>query len=195
MQQLTSYDYYIEYLKVKCHFTVEKFNYYNYPKLNIKPDTFKARRDFRLFITAKERYSLEQWIDILVANFRYGYNVWVGDALSIEALQRYKLMNNIKQSLTYNITSDLQYLGTKYTLVELLRNRDCPALLKEFLQGNIYIETITVINLVTDWLNHITLKELYYNTIKQRIIKYGYFLHIDKNKYLNLILKNIKYKE
>lgn len=186
---MNGYDLYGLYQSIKLHFTSEKYNFFQYDgKTRISVDAFQKRRDKFLFHRLARKYRDEEMVPFLVANFIHSDDNWTKSLLEEEAEEAYRDWRRRTESMTKIYADDLQKIATKETFNDLFKVEDGqhPKLLVHFLQKDITIETLVILNNIFDflkiWDKKIT-DDIIYPKISRRVRKYGAFLNVNVEKY------------
>jgi hypothetical protein len=188
---MTGFEAYKMYLGIKSHFDPPKnYSYIKYSgKVNANPITFEKRKDRYYFEKLSKKDDL---LNFLLANFLEG-DIWVRDLFDADSENRYVQWQRRKQSLTYNFEKELTGISTEFKSYFIVENGQHPKLLKEFRQGNISIETLTILNDLMNffpyWDKKITDTILWPKT-RDRCLKYSEFINYDKSK-MKKIVKDI----
>jgi len=185
-------------ISIKRHFAghFDAFKY-KFRMPNLRQAAFEVRRDRYFYEKASRKYPTHaEYCWFITANILAGVE-WIGD-MSEENLT--KLQSRL-ESLKYIVHSDLKKIVQIFPrfdelLIDTEQNGNPPRILQLYAQGEITLETITIINMVTDdFLSHVMPSvddplELW-NGHALRVIKYQPFvrsLGIDLKVYSNLIL-------
>lgn len=121
---------------------------------------------------------------------------WAGDLLQEDAIVRYKERMKVIQSLGYMFQSDCQKLKEVFEDPnDLLKtDGDYPVLLKMTLQKVTHIETLCILNSLMGflpmWKRKIT-DTIRYPEIHRKVLKYTPFVQFDKEKFRNILIKEL----
>jgi hypothetical protein len=189
------FDAYRYYQSIKLHFESKSYDAkrYNY-KTSAKPQAFWKRRDKYFFAKLAKRFKEPiQLINYYVANFVYNDKTWIGNMLEDD--DAYNSWTKKMQSLSYVFEQDLFSLNERYdTFDELFSFTDGahPTIITEYLQGNINLETVVIINKLTGFMNRadkqIT-ETILWPELSLKIRKYDSFLIVDLEKMKKSVLK------
>jgi len=189
---LNGYDLYCTYQAIKLHFTSEQYNFFHYDgKTKVSVDAFQKRRDKFLFHRLARKYRDDEMVPFLVSNFVYSDGNWTKSLLEEEAEQAYREWKRITDSMSKIYVDDLQKIATKETFNDLFRVEDgqFPKLLVAFLQKDVTIETMVILNNIFNFIQIWDKKisdDIIYPKISRKIRKYGSFLNVNVEKYKTL---------
>ena len=189
---MNGYDLYGLYQAIKLHFTSESYNFFHYDgKTRISVDAFQKRRDKFLFYRLARKYRDDEMVPFLVANFVHSDDNWTRSLLEEEAEQTYREWKRTTDSMTKVYVEDLQKIATKETFNDLFKidNGQFPKLLTLFLQKEVTIETMVILNnifgFIKIWDKKIS-DDIIYPKVSRKIRKYGSFLNVNVDKYKSL---------
>ena len=189
---MNGYDLYCTYQAIKLHFTSEQYNFFHYDgKTKVSVDAFQKRRDKFLFHRLARKYRDDEMVPFLVSNFVYSDGNWTKSLLEEEAEQTYREWKRITDSMSKIYVDDLQKIATKETFNDLFRVEDgqFPKLLVAFLQKDVTIETMVILNNIFNFIQIWDKKisdDIIYPKISRKIRKYGSFLNVNVEKYKTL---------
>jgi hypothetical protein len=194
---MTGYEAFSIYNSLKLHFSSSSYDYFKYNgKSNISIDAFENRKDKYHFYKLSRQNEKEDYIEFLVSNFLIKENLWAGDLLQEEAIIAYKLRMATIQSLGYKFQSDCQKLKDSVSSPNelLMTDGDYPKLLTMTLQKDIHLETLVIMNSIMNflpmWDKKIT-DTIRYPEFSRKVKKYAPFLQFDKEKFKNIIMKEL----
>ena len=189
---MNGYDLYCTYQAIKLHFTSEQYNFFLYDgKTRVSIDAFQKRRDKFLFHRLARKYRDEEMVPFLVANFIHSDDSWTKSLLEEEAEQTYREWKRRTDSMTKVYTEDLQKIANKDNFNDLFKVEDgqFPKLLVAFLQKDVTIETMVILNNIFDFIRIWDKKvsdDIIYPKVSRKIRKYGSFLNVNVDKYKTL---------
>ena len=193
---VTPYETYQTYLSMKSHFTNRKYDFFKYGgKSRATMASFNKRKDKYWFEKTSRKYSDEEVLNFLLANFvstDNPQNLWIGEIIN-SGERNYSQWMKRKQSLTYLFKEQSNELLSDKNLNEVF---DCskghPPLLKKYLGGEISLETLTILEKVFSFVKNFDkrLKDPVWETVSIKIKKYIPFLNINVY-YYKKILKEI----
>lgn len=193
---MTGFDTYKIYNSLKLHYSRENFNAYTYNfKTRINPRSYEKLRFRYTFEKLASRYKTkEDIIDFFTSNFIAGCS-WVMDMTEKNMNERRARL----ESFSYRFKNDINKFS-EYDFDELCVLKDGEnILINEYTQGNINIETISVIDLLIDFIKPLLSKLNDPLGMKREkammAMKYKYSLiGLDTNK-IRSILLNVFTKE
>ena len=186
---MNGYDLYCTYQAIKLHFSSEQYNFFHYDgKTRVSIDAFQKRRDKFLFHRLARKYRDEEMVPFLVANFVHSDDNWTKSLLEEEAEETYRNWKRTTDSMSKVYTEDLQKIATKETFNDLFKVEDgqFPKLLIAFLQKDVTIETMVILNNIFDFIRIWDKKisdDIIYPKVSRKIRKYGAFLAVNVDKY------------
>ena len=186
---MNGYDLYCVYQAIKLHFNSENYNFFHYDgKTRVSIDAFQKRRDKFLFHRLARKYRDEEMVPFLVANFVHSDDNWTKSLLEEEAEETYRNWKRTTDSMSKIYQEDLQKIATKETFNDLFKVEDgqFPKLLVAFLQKDVTIETMVILNNIFDFIRIWDKKisdDIIYPKVSRKIRKYGAFLAVNVDKY------------
>jgi hypothetical protein len=188
---MTAFEAYKMYLGIKSHFAHSSpYSYVKYGG-NVRANevSFNKRNDRYFFEKLSKKPDL---LNFLIANFLEG-DIWVRDLLNDESEKRYVQWQRRIQSLTYNFQNEVSTISGDFKSYFIVNNGQHPKLLKEFRQGNISCETLTILNDLLNffpyWDKRIS-DTIIWPITRDKCLKYGEFIKYDKPK-MKRIVKDI----
>jgi hypothetical protein len=187
---MNGFEAYKMYLGIKSHFAQTNYSYVKYQgSVRANEVSFNKRND-RYFFEKLSR--IPDLLNFLIANFLEG-DIWVRDLFNDESFARYAQWQRRIQSLTYNFEQELSGISGDFKGYFIVYNGQHPLLLKEFRQGSISIETLTILNDLLNffpyWDKRISDNILWPKT-RDKCLKYAEFIKYDKPK-MKKIVKDI----
>jgi hypothetical protein len=186
---MNGYDLYCTYQAIKLHFTSESYNFFHYDgKTRVSIDAFQKRRDKFLFHRLARKYRDDEMVPFLVSNFVHSDDNWTKSLLEDEAEETYRDWKRTTDSMSKIYVEDLQKIATKETFNDLFKVEDgqFPKLLVAFLQKDVTIETMVILNNIFDFIRIWDKKisdDIIYPKVSRKIRKYGAFLAVNVDKY------------
>ena len=191
--KVTPFETYRTYLSMKSHFTNPKYDFIKYGgKSRATMTSFNKRKDKYWFEKTSRKYSDQEVIDFLLANFvttDNPQNLWIGEIIN-SGERNYSQWMKRKQSLTYLFKEQSSELLSQKDLKEVF---DCskghPPLLKKYLGGEISLETLTILEKVFSFRKEFDkkLKDPVWETVSMKIKKYIPFLNINVFHYKKIL--------
>jgi len=192
---MNGYDLYCTYQAIKLHFNSENYNFFHYDgKTRVSVDAFQKRRDKFLFHRLARKYRDDEMVPFLVANFVHSDDNWTKSLLEEEAESTYREWKRKTDSMSKIYVEDLEKIANKDNFNELFKVEDgqFPKLLTAFLQNEVTIETMVILNNIFDFIRIWDKKisdDIIYPKVSRKIRKYGAFLSVDIKKYKELTKK------
>lgn len=192
--RIEPYDAYRYYMAIKLHFESDSYNAIKYHyKTSVSQQSFWKRKDKYHFAKVAKKFNTEQdLIDFFVCHFSKDLK-WVGDMLDrFEEFNQYKRK---KESLTYHLNSDiivLRELNDSFDSLFLIGDDSpYPRIINYYLQDKIDINTVSILNRLTGFLDKIKVNESQlYPAIRKRILKYECFVTFNQNKATQTVTKH-----
>ena len=191
--KVTPFDTYHAYLSMKSHFTNPKFDYHKYGgKSRATISAFNKRKDKYWFEKTSRKYSDEEVVNFLLANFVITdnpQNLWIGEIIK-NGEENYSEWLKRKQSLTYLFKEQIERLISEHGFETLF---DCskghPLLLKKYLRGEISLETLTILEKVFSFVKNFDkrLTDPVWESVSLKIKKYIPFININMLKYKKIL--------
>ena len=189
---------YKTYLALKNHFTQEKYDFHKYcGKVKANIQSFYKRKYRFWFEKLSRNKSDEEILNFFVANFvscNDPQTLWIGEIIQ-NGESNYKKWQKRIQSLTYTFREEIacSFNGKNLTDLFKIENKRHPKILKEYLQGNISLESIIILNEIFGFkeIFDSRLNDPVWEFTSMRIKKYSPFIHIDRIKYKNILKESI----
>lgn len=186
---MTSFETYVEYLALKCHFRGE-FDYIKYRgKVKVDTETFDARKDKIFFEKLAKHRDVHNF---LVANFAKNENTYIRDLVQSEECDTtYREWSKRQQSLSYILKSDISKLEPDFNNNIVVRSFNHPPLMKMYLGGEICLETLCILLDVSRCYNHWNTKmesDFIWKSISNRVLQYIPFIDYDRKKVKKIIV-------
>mgnify|MGYP001494495967 FL=1 len=183
--KVTPFETYRTYLSMKSHFTNPKFDFFKYGgKSRATISSFNKRKDKYWFEKTSRKYSDQEIVDFLLANFvttDNPQNLWIGEIIN-SGERNYSQWMKKNQSLTYLFKEQSNELLLEKNLNEVF---DCskghPPILKKYLGGEISLETLTILEKVFSFVSKFDKKltDPVWESVSLKIKKYNPFLNIN----------------
>ena len=190
---MAPFEVYCEYLALKNHFSNPKYDYFKYnKKVRASVSSFNARSDKYWFEKTSRKYKDEEIINFFVSNFVAAdspSNLWIGSIIN-SGEKNYADWMKRQQSLTYLFKEQSMELFSENELENALScSKGHPIVLKNFLKGQICIETLVIYNKIFEFGKKFDKKLLdpVWETVSLKIKKYSPFLQIDIFKYKKIL--------
>ena len=197
--KVTPFETYRTYLSMKSHFTNPKYDFFKYGgKSRATMASFNKRKDKYWFEKTSRKYSDQQILDFLLANFVITdnpQNLWIGEIIN-SGERNYADWMRRKQSLTYLFKEQSEKLLSENELQTVF---DCskghPVILKKYLGGEISLETLTIMEKVFSFVRDFDKKltDPVWETVSLKIKKYIPFININVYNYKKILKEVINY--
>jgi hypothetical protein len=181
------------YLSLKNHFTKDSYDYHKYcGKSRATVQSFYKRKDRFWFERVARQKSDQEVVEFFLSNFiscTDPSKLWIGEIMK-EGDERYANWKKRNQSLSYVFKEETQKLFENRKLEEVF---DCtkghPPVLKNFLNGNISLETLVIYDRIFLFGKKFDkkLQDPVWETVSMRMKKYSSFLNIDVQRYKSIL--------
>ena len=195
--KVTPFETYQSYLSMKSHFTNPKYDFFKYGgKSRATMTSFNKRKDKYWFEKTSRKYSDEEVLNFLLANFvttDNPQNLWIGEIIN-SGERNYADWMRRKQSLTYLFKEQLNELLSENDLETVFNcSKGHPPLLKKYLGGEISLETLTILEKVFSFVKNFDekLKDPVWETVRLKLKKYIPFININVFQYKKILRKLI----
>lgn len=164
--------------------------------VKVSSAAFYKRKDRFYFEKLSRLKSKQEVLQFFIANFVMNdyKNLWIGDIIK-NGNTTYLAWKKKIQSLTYLFTNEISSLLDSYEFPELFKceNGYHPIILKEYIIGNVSLETMVILNFIFKFKDKIDKKldDPIWNSTSMMIHKYSGFLIIDKEKYKKILIGKI----
>jgi len=198
--KVTPFETYRTYLSMKSHFTNPKYDFFKYGgKSRATMASFNKRKDKYWFEKTSRKYSDQQILDFLLANFvttDNPQNLWIGEIIN-SGERNYADWMRRKQSLTYLFKEQSNELLSNNDLNEVFncsKNKH-PVVLKKYLGGEISLETLTILEKVFSFVKNFDkkLKDPVWESVSMKIKKYIPFININVFHYKKILKEVINH--
>jgi len=190
---VNGYDLYCIYQAIKLHFTSESYNFFQYDgKTRVSVDAFQKRRDKFLFHRLARKYRDDEMVPFLVANFVHSDDNWTKSLLEDQAEETYRDWKRTTDSMTKVYLEDLQKIcpdPKEFNNLFKVEDGQFPKLLVAFLQKDVTIETLVILNNIFNFIQIWDKKisdDIIYPKVSRKVRKYGAFLAVNVDKYKQL---------
>lgn len=182
------YEAYKTYVAIKSHFS-SSYDYFKYGgKVRCTQESFLKRKDKFFFRKLAKKYSNQELVNYIVANFVHNDGkTWVGGFSDKPYMKQQKIM----QSLTYNFERELEGILKQFEDPnEPFKHKQYthPEIVKAYIRGDVSLESLCILD---DMLNFTQLwvrDDAMINTVCGLIKNYKPFVQYDKQKMKNIIM-------
>ena len=198
--KVTPFETYQTYLSMKSHFTNPKYDFFKYGgKSRATIASFNKRKDKYWFEKTSRKYSDEQILNFLLANFvttDNPQNLWIGEIIN-SGERNYAEWMRRKQSLTYLFKEQSSELLSDKNLNEVFncsKNKH-PVVLKKYLGGEISLETLIILEKVFSFVKNFDKKltDPVWESVSLKIKKYIPFININVFHYKKILKEVISH--
>lgn len=190
---LQPFDAYRYYLSIKMHFESDTYDAVKYQfKTSAKPQSFWKRKDKHHFAKVAKRFNdVHDMIHFYVAHIVSG-NRWVGDMLNDDDTYINWIKRN--QALSYAFEQDINKISLHLnSFDDLFKTSDgspYPNIIRYYMEGEINIETVVIIDYFTGFLNKTKINDpILGPEVFNRIRKYKSFVSFDSKKMKEIIFR------
>ena len=191
--KVTPFETYQTYLSMKSHFTNSKYDFFKYGgKSRATMSSFNKRKDKYWFEKTSRKYSDEEVLNFLLANFVNAdtpQNLWIGEIIN-SGERTYAEWMRRKQSMTYIFKEQSEKLLSETDLEKLFNcSKGHPLVLKRYLGGEISLETLTILEKVFSFAKEFDkkLQDPVWETVSLKLRKYSPFLNINVFNYKKIL--------
>ena len=191
--KVTPFETYQTYLSMKSHFTNSKYDFFKYGgKSRATITSFNKRKDKYCFEKTSRKYSDEEVLNFLLANFVNAdtpQNLWIGEIIN-SGERTYAEWMRRKQSMTYIFKEQSEKLLLETDLEKLFNcSKGHPLVLKRYLGGEISLETLTILEKVFSFAKEFDkkLQDPVWETVSLKLRKYSPFLNINVFNYKKIL--------
>lgn len=185
---------YKTYLALKNHFTQEKYDFHKYcGKVKANIQSFYKRKDRFWFEKISRTKTDEEILNFFVANFALcedPQSLWIGEIIK-NGEQNYTTWMKKTQSLSYIFKEEIESTFTTDNFDEMFKieNNRHPKILKKYLKNEISLETMIILNSILNYKSKFDkkLKDPVWEFVSIRMKKYSPFIHINMDKYKNIL--------
>ena len=193
LMKVTPFETYQTYLSMKSHFTNRKYDFFKYGgKSRATMSSFNKRKDKYWFEKTSRKYSDEEVLNFLLANFVNAdtpQNLWIGEIIN-SGERTYAEWMRRKQSMTYIFKEQSEKLLSETDLEKLFNcSKGHPLVLKRYLGGEISLETLTILEKVFSFAKEFDkkLQDPVWETVSLKLRKYSPFLNINVFNYKKIL--------
>lgn len=188
---MTPFQSYAIYTAIKLHFEKDSYDCFKYQfKTKANEHAYYKRRDKYFFAKLAKRYGDE--ITMFYAS-QFAQKTPVKYIIDMDKNhETYQRMKTIHESLSYNFNNDINKLCDVVDRFDDLFTLDTyPKIVHMYLEDEILLETVVLINRLTLFVHHVSIDdEIYWKEIKRLICKYDPFVQFDKQAAKKIVLSN-----
>ena len=188
------YESYKLYNALKLHFETDSYDALKYNfKTSIKPQSFFNRKDKYFFAKLAKTYG-KNLKEYYIANFKMDVK-YVGDMLNEGGEQYYRSHKKVMESIHYSFENDINKLSEiENSIDELLlsENNNHPKIIKLWMQDEILLETIVILDSLTGFMDRENKKiteTIIWPDIYRKITKYKPFVKFNTEACRSILIK------
>ena len=182
--KVTPFECYKTYVAMKQHFTKDKYDYFKYGgKSRASATSFNNRKDRYFFERMSRKKSDEQIVQYFISNFistEDPSKVWIGEIIK-NGETNFQDWQKRNQSLAYVFGDEIErvFKGSSFDSY-FDSDGQHPKILKEYLKGEISIETLVILDRILGYAERFDKKILdpIWGAVSLKIKKYKPFLNI-----------------
>ena len=193
LMKVTPFETYQTYLSMKSHFTNRKYDFFKYGgKSRATMSSFNKRKDKYWFEKTSRKYSDEEVLNFLLANFVNAdtpQNLWIGEIIN-SGERTYEEWMRRKQSMTYIFKEQSEKLLSENDLEDVFKcSKGYPLLLRKYLGGEISLETLMILEKVFSFVKNFDKKldDPVWESVSLKVKKYIPFININVFQYKKIL--------
>ncbi len=178
---------------MKSHFTNRKYDFFKYGgKSRATMSSFNKRKDKYWFEKTSRKYSDEEVLNFLLANFvntDTPQNLWIGEIIN-SGERTYAEWMRRRQSMTYIFKEQSQKLLSEIELEKLFScSKGHPLILKKYLGGEVSLETFVILEKIFSFGKDFDkkLNDPVWETVSMKVRKYIPFININVFHYKKIL--------
>jgi len=195
--KVTPFECYKTYIAMKQHFTKDKYDYFKYGgKSRASATSFNNRKDRYFFERMSRKKSDEQIVQYFISNFistEDPSKVWIGEIIK-NGETNFQDWQKRNQSLAYVFGDEIErvFKGSSFDSY-FDSDGQHPKILKEYLKGEISIETLVILDRILGYAERFDKKILdpIWGAVSLKIKKYKPFLNIDVSRYKKILKEKV----
>ena len=195
--KVTPFECYKTYIAMKQHFTKDKYDYFKYGgKSRASATSFNNRKDRYFFERMSRKKSDEQIVQYFISNFistEDPSKVWIGEIIK-NGETNFQDWQKRNQSLAYVFGDEIErvFKGSSFDSY-FDSDGQHPKILKEYLKGELSIETLVILDRILGYAERFDKKILdpIWGAVSLKIKKYKPFLNIDVSRYKKILKEKV----
>ena len=195
--KVTPFECYKTYVAMKQHFTKDKYDYFKYGgKSRASATSFNNRKDRYFFERMSRKKSDEQIVQYFISNFistEDPSKVWIGEIIK-NGETNFQDWQKRNQSLAYVFGDEIErvFKGSSFDSY-FDSSGQHPKILKEYLKGEVSIETLVILDRILGYVERFDKKMLdpIWGSVSLKIKKYKPFLNIDVPRYKKILKEKV----
>ena len=179
---MNGFECYKTYIAIKSHFNNDNYDYFRYNgEVSATKMSYESRKDRYFFDKLASKYSSSNVEQFFVANFVEDNGMWIGESFTDQALTNFNQWKRRVSALNYTFKQDLSKMpkGEDFENLFTIEPNKHPKLLILFLQKEICIETMVVLDVVFNyslrWTKHLK-DDIVWEDVRKRVNKYRKFI-------------------
>ena len=191
---MDGFEVYKTYLALKLNFSKANYNFFTFNgKSRASVQSFEKRKDKYFFKKLGTKYDKTEIVNFLVSHFIIDGNCWIGN-ISVNKSKTYSEWKNKQQSMSFVFTNEMDALSDiqqDFDSLFKVTNGQHPIILKEYLAGNVSLESMVILQKLINYVPYFTSKisePIVWPEVKKLVVKYEPFLSVDKPKYKRILI-------
>lgn len=184
---MIAYDAYKAYLAIRMHFRSDSYDYFKYNgAIRSSPDTFKKRKDTRVFLKISEKLDP---LAFIAGNIMFNPNEWVG-AFTDEYML---MLIKYRDTGTYIFKQDIEKMLPKFNDNFVVDpHRSIPHIINLYNSGKVSLLTCSVFDQLLNCNNKWARSDYYpiFSTTSKKIAKSVGFFNIKPAKYKAIVMES-----
>jgi len=197
--KVTPFEVYQKYLSLKQHFNKTEYDFFKFKgKVRASESSFEKRKDKHHFIRLSKIYKEEELTKFLVSNFVKTSDLWVGNITSPEGRENYIAWKAKIQSLPYVFQNEIdEIFDDTNEFNELFECVDGqhPPVLRSVFGGDLSIESFIIMDSIlrfSSTFNEKIEESVMWPNLYSMCLKYAPFLIVNKQKYVDILKKQVE---
>ena len=195
---MTPIEVYKTYLAFKNHFTKKNYDYFKYcGKTNASSSAFNKRKDRYFFERMSRKKDEDEIKQFFLANFIEcddPERLWIGEIIR-SGNDYYSSWLKRFQGLTYLFENESEFINKdNFEDLFLVEGYSHPEILKKYLQKDISIETMVILDTMLNYTKDFNRKmsDPVWETVGLKIKKYKPFLNINIDRFKEILIERLK---
>jgi hypothetical protein len=196
--QVTPFEVYQKYLSLKQHFNREEYDYFKFKgRVRANESSFEKRKDRHHFVRLSKIYKDEELTKFLVSNFVKTKDMWVGNITSPVGRDNYIAWKAKIQSLPYVFENEVGLLfeeNEKFNIIFDVEDGQHPPMLRYVFGEEVSLETFIILDSILHFIpdfNEKIQETVIWPDLYSICIKYAPFLNVNKQKYVDILKKQV----
>ena len=197
---VTPFEVYQKYLSLKQHFNKKEYDYFKFNgKVRANESSFERRKDKHHFVRLSKIYKDEELTNFFVSNFLKTKSLWVGNAAAPEGWQNYVKWKARIQGLSYVFECEIDPLFQAYEEFNIIFNVEDgqhPPLVRHVIAEEVSLETFIILNSILRFIpvfNEKIQETIMWPDLYSMCSKYAPFLNVNKQKYVDILRKQVEF--